>query len=356
MNNEMTKKERLLAAMSRQELDRIPTQLDFSPLMLDTVCDHYKLPRNGEEQLLPYLDNHLVYCFINDAFGMQRKRVKSNSKVVLDNWGCGFDITQEGNCQAVYPLADEDDYKTYRFPDPNAPGLLDWSKDTIAQYSKDYIVSSYQVTLLFERAIALRGLENFYCDLLTEHDFAEDLLDKITDYQVKMAKRYIALGVTCGRIGDDYGGQTAMLIDPKLWRKLAKPRLKRIIDVYKNEGLPVIEHSCGNILPIIPDLIELGVDVLNNVQPETMPREQLEQYCDKITFYGGISTQHILPYGTEEEIFNEVKACYDSYAKHNGLLLSTGISVMSDVPIKNLNALMRAFNEIAGAQYTIKEP
>lgn len=355
VKDEMTPKERLLAAINHQPLDHIPTQLDFSPKMLDTVCTHYGAPLTGEEALLPWMDNSLLYCFINDAFGMQRKRILGGGKIAYDNWGCGFDISQEGNCQVVHPLEDEDDYSSYEFPDPNAPGLLDWTEEAIPKYKDKYLCCSYQVTCLIERASALRGFENFLCDMAGDEEFADELLTKIADYQVEMAKRYIKAGVSCGRVGDDYGTQKGMLMHPDLWRRLIKPKMARIIKTYKDEGLPVIMHSCGDIRPIIPDVIEMGVDVLNNVQPEAMPREDLEQYCGQIVFYGGISTQQVLPRGTEEDIYNEVKACYDAYSKNNGLLLSTGISVMSDVPLKNLNALMRAFNEIAGSHYIIKD-
>lgn len=355
MKDEMTRKERMLAAIRRQPHDRVPTEIDFSPKMLDVVCKHYGAPCRGEEELLPWMDNHLVYCFINDAFGMQRKRILGGGKIAYDNWGCGFDISQEGNCQVVHPLEDDDAILTYEFPDPNAPGLLDWAEEAIPKYKNDYLVCSYQVTCLIERASALRGFENFLCDMVADEEFADELLDKIADYQVGMAKRYIRAGVECGRVGDDYGSQKGMLIDPNLWRRLVKPKLARVVRTYKDAGIPVILHSCGDIRPIIPDIIEIGIDVLNNVQPEAMPREDLEQYRGKITFYGGISTQQVLPHGTEEDIYNEVKACYDAYGPGDGLLLSTGISVMSDVPMKNLNALMRAFNEIGGAHYIIKD-
>jgi uroporphyrinogen decarboxylase len=354
MREEMTRQERLLAAIRRQPLDRLPTQIDFSPHMLDIMCDHYCVPRRGEEELLPFLDNHLVYGFINDTYGMLRKRTPGNDIIAFDNWQCGWDMTQEGIFPAVHPLADDDAYGQYEFPDPNAPGLMNLVEQTIHRYSADYIVASYQVTLLFERAYALRGYENFLCDLVAEPEFAEELLEKITLYQIAIAKRYVQLGVSCGRIGDDYGTQNGMLFSPQLWRDMFKNRLRRIISVYKDAGLPVIMHSCGNVLPIIPDLIEIGVDVLNNVQPEAMPRETLMPFNGKLTFYGGFSTQHILPSGTEEEIFADVNKCRMMYGQNNGCILSPGISIISDVPIKNVNTLLRAFNELNGSKNIIR--
>lgn len=354
--DEMTRKERLLAAMRREPCDRLPTQIDFSPKMLDIMCDKFGKPRRGEEELLEVTDNHLVYGFLNDTFGMIRKRQVPKERIAYDSWGCGFDMEQEGISPAAYPLADfENAIRTYRFPDPNAPGLTNWAEAAVKKYGRDYVVCSYQVTLMLERMEAMCGYQNCLTTL-ADPDLEEEveiLLDGIADYQAEMAKRYIRLGVGCGRTGDDYGSQIGMMISPGMWRRLFKPRLKKIVEVYKDAGLPVIHHSCGNVLPIIPDLIEIGIDVLNNVQPEAMDRKEVAKFKGRITFYGGISTQQILPHGTEEEIYEEVKATLDDFGHDTGVILSPGISVVSDVPIKNVNALMTAFNELAGAHYTL---
>ena len=112
-------------------------------------------------------------------------------------------------------------------------------------------------------------------DFIEEEELVSDLLDRITDFHVELAKRYIQLGVNCGRTVDDYGSQIGMIMSPPMWRKYIKPRLARIIAVYRNAGLPVIHHSCGNITPIIEDLIEIGVNVLNPVQPNVMDIQEL---------------------------------------------------------------------------------
>lgn len=353
---DLDRKARLLAAIRREPCDRLPTQVDFSPKMLDIMCRKFNKPLRGEEELLDVTDNHLVYGFLNDSFGRMRHRVLTGAKIDYDNWGCGYHMDQEGVSPAVYPLADlENTIHSYAFPDPNAPGLTDWAEAAVRKYGKDYVVCSYQVTLLLERMQYLCGYQNCLTNI-ADPDMEEEvslLLDGITNYQVEMAKRYIRLGVSCGRTGDDYGVQIGMMLSPAMWRRLFKPRLKRIVEVYKDAGLPVIHHSCGHILPIIPDLIEIGVDVLNNVQPEAMSRKEVAKYRGQITFYGGISTQRVLPHGTEEEIYNEVKATLDDFGHDTGVILSPGISIVSDVPIKSVNALFTAFNELAGAKYTL---
>jgi uroporphyrinogen decarboxylase len=350
MKNEgnLERKERLLAAFRRESLDRLPVQLDFSPKMLLRMYKEFETNGGGEESLLPFLDNHLVYAFMYTPFGrMRRHDYLPGTATLLDDWGVGFDMTQEGLFLTDYPLKKEPSLSGFHAPDGKNSELMKYAKMIVPAYSGSYIVSSYQVTALFERAYALRDYENFLCDMLAEEDFANEVLDKIMDYGVNVAKQYVANGVTCGRIGDDYGTQNGMLFSPKIWREMFKPRLKRIIDVYKENGLPVILHSCGDVRSIIPDLIELGVDVLNPVQPEAMPIDELaEKFSDKLSFYGGISTQKVLPNGTEEEIYDEVKHVISCLGQRNGYIISTGIAITSDVPIKNVKALLRAIKEL----------
>jgi len=344
----MDRKERLLAAFRHEKLDRLPVQLDFSPKMLQRMYREFGAPGGGEETLLPYLDNHLVYAFMHTPFGrMRRHDYPQGAKTLLDDWGVGFDMEQEGIYLTEHPLRAKPSLSGYEGPDGTSPDLMEYARAIVPAYSKDYVVASYQVTALFERAYALRDYENFLCDMLIEQDFAGELLEKITDYSVNVAKQYVSCGVQCGRIGDDYGTQHGMLFSPDTWRDLFKPRLKRIVDVYKENGLPVILHSCGDVRPIIPDLIEIGVDVLNPVQPEAMPIEDLAQtYGKKLAFYGGISTQRVLNSGAEEEIYDEVRHVIKTLGSHGGYIVSTGIAITSDVPLENVQALIRAIEEL----------
>ena len=346
MKLEMTHKQRVLNAIARKSVEKHPVQVDFSPAGLDKIFKHLNKTQLNEEDLVGFLDNHIVYAFLNDPFGKIRKRQTSGEKVLFDEWGTGWDTTQEGTFFSYHPLGNMDNFNSYQFPDPYSPNLMDFAKDTVRKYKDEYLVSSYQVICLFERGWALRGFENFMVDMMINVDFAETLLDKITEYQMAIAKRYIEMGVTCGRTGDDYGGQHGMLISPAVWRKMFKPRLKRIWDVYKQAGLPVIHHSCGDVRPIIPDFIEMGLDVLNNVQSEAMPIDELSmKYGKDLTFYGGISTQKVLPFGTPEEVRNEVKRCIDVLGKNKGYIISPAVAITSDVPIENINALLEAIKE-----------
>ena len=149
---------------------------------------------------------------------------------------------------------------------------------------------------LFERAWSLRGFDALLMDMLERTAWVEELLDRIVGIQATLARRFVAAGVAGGYFGDDYGAQRAMLFSPRLWRRLIKPRLAKLFAVFGDARLPVILHSDGDIRAILPDLVEIGMTTLNPVQPEVLDHAWLhKEYGAKLSFYGGISTQGVLP-------------------------------------------------------------
>jgi len=340
------RKRRILDAIHHRCEARFPTQLIFSSKLLDRVTSYLGVPVAGEDHLMEFTDSHFVYAYPNDALGKLRRRIPTGEKIIFDDWGVGYDMSQEGLCFCRFPLENEDDVQSYQFPDPNREGMMDFAIEAVAKFGETHMVSAFHHVLIFERYWTLRGMENAMVDLLVNRDMAEELLDKITDYQVQFAKNFVSAGVGCARTGDDYGCQNGMLMSPDLWRELIKPRLARIWQVYKEAGLPIVHHSCGDIRPIIPDLIEMGLDVLNDCQPEAMPIEELsEKFGSKIAFYGGLSTQQVMPFGSRDEIFEEVRRVVSILGKHRGYILSPGIALTSDVPFENVIALLEAFKQ-----------
>jgi len=340
----MNKRERFFKALKHENLDRFPVQLDISPKALDKITEVLSL-KKSQKETLDLFGNHIIYAYLDDVYGRIRRRSSFKGKIVYGKWGLGWDTQQEGLFIADHPLADLNKFKDYSFPDPNDDKLLITAKKIIEKYSNEYIICSYHVLCLFERAWALRGLENFMIDMVTNRYFVEELLDKITDYQVRIAERYVELGIDCGRTGDDYGAQNGLMFSPNLWRNLFKPRLKRIWEVYQKAGIPVMHHSCGDIRAIIPDMIEMGLDILNPIQPEAMPFEELGKYSKNIVFYGGLSIQKVLPYGTEDDVKQNVKRCIELLGKDNGYIIAPANAITSDVPMKNIKALLEGIKE-----------
>ena len=172
-----------------------------------------------------------------------------------------------------------------------------------------------------------------------------ELLDRITEIQIALAQRFVALGVDGGYFGDDYGAQRGMLFSPQLWRQLLKPRLARLFAVFRDADLPVILHSDGDIWAILPDLVEIGLTCLNPVQPEVLEHPRLyREFGRDLSFYGGVSTQTVLPGGTRPQVQDAVSACIDHLAPDGtGLVLGPSHRMQSDIPMENVVAMLEAF-------------
>ena len=254
-------------------------------------------------------------------------------------------MEEEGYYTAYNPLADSKDLDAFSWPDPEALGLLDEAAAQIAADGGQHFVAPNFGWALFERAWSLRGFENFLLDLALDTPFVEDILERVTEIQLALIKRFIALGVDGGYFGDDYGAQDNLLFSPTMWRQLIKPRLARLFAPFREAGLPIIMHSDGNIKAILPDLVEIGLTTLNPVQPESLDHAWLKQtFGTQLAYYGGISTQTVLPNGTPDEVRQAVVTCRATLASNDsGLLLAPSHRMMSDIPMQNVTALLDAF-------------
>jgi len=199
----------------------------------------------------------------------------------------------------------------------------------------------------FEKAYFSRGIQNFLADMAGEPDFARKLLTKIVDKNMVMLENFLSIPEIDGvLLGSDWGSQRGLLMSPDVWEDMIAPGEHREYDLIHSYGKDVWVHSCGCIDVIIPRLVEMGLDVLNPVQPECMDIRKLkEDYGDKLSFWGGISTQDTLPYGTPEEVKKEARRVRDIMAKNGGYVLAPSQSIQGDVPVDNILALLEVANE-----------
>jgi uroporphyrinogen decarboxylase len=201
----------------------------------------------------------------------------------------------------------------------------------------------------------MRGFENFFCDMVDNVAFAEALMDKICEIKMQYwAKALEILGPNVMMISeaDDLASQNACLCSPALYRKLIKPRHTKLFAfIRKHAKAPVkiFYHSCGAVAPLIPDLIESGIDILNPVQVSAtgMDTKELKRRFGKdITFYGGgVDTQHVLPHGTPQQVKDEVRRRVDDLAPGGGFIFNTVHNIQADVPAENIVAMWEALQE-----------
>jgi len=223
----------------------------------------------------------------------------------------------------AHPIVQLEDIYKYQFP-----AINDFSfnklKSDIEKINRNYhFIAGGHPFVLFERAWTLTGMDNLLIWMITNEDEIRYLFRKISDFQIAVAQQYLALGVDIGWLsGDDYGGKESMLFSPQLFRKYIKPELARIVNVYKNAGKLVFFHSCGHIMEIVEDLIEIGIDILNPVQATANNLSILKKIADsKLALWGGVDADLIMR-GTPDDVRREVIRCIKLLAPGGGYIVS----------------------------------
>jgi len=363
----MKHRERVMMALDHKEPDRCPMQISFTPefalrlrkdIGQSSIALHnphgggntYEVERFLEEDMLLTSvgwanSYYMVDCDpgqgYTDEWGVGWKTVEYETK-----FGTGKYTEMVG-----HPLAEDSAIDGYRPPDPGRNELYTEAKRVIETYKDEYWIVGVTVTTIWETAWALRGYERMLMDLATNEDLADRTLEIPYQYHLTAARKLVQLGVDMIWIGDDFGGQKTMLISPQQWRKFFKPRVGNFISSLKqiNPDVKIAYHSDGVFYPIIPDLIEIGLDVLNPVQPACMDPSLLKKkFGDKLCFWGTIDEQHTLPFGTPEEVAMEVKDRLRTIGKGGGLILGPTHHVQLDTPMENFWAMV---NTIRQTQY-----
>lgn len=330
----MTHKEWIKATIAHRETGAVPYNFMFSPPAIRRLREYYAVPDVLEHIDLPMRTNgprspKPLYAK-PEEFG----------PTVTDEFGVVWSTNDiDRGAPLVYSLP-EADLSNYTFPDANDPwrfeGLAGWCQENTQYYTGMWVGA------LWERATFMRSMEELLLDLGENRHFVEELLEKLTENILVTAERLFEQGeFDCCCLSDDYGMQTSLLMSPRDWRELIKPRFKRIIDLAKKNGRQFFLHSCGCVQDIIPDFIELGLDILHPIQPETMDIAWLKrEYGKDITFCGGVPTQNLLPNGTPDEVRTEVRRLKQVMGAGGGYILEPGITLQNDVPLENLVALV----------------
>lgn len=202
----------------------------------------------------------------------------------------------------------------------------------------------------WEKANAVRGIENMLADMAGAPEFAQSLFDFIIDTNMPYLERMVTCPDYDGiLLGSDWGTQRDLIMSPDMWRSMIAPGEMREYRVIKASGKQLLIHSCGDIRKIMPDLCDMGVGILNPVQPECMDLAFLKQtYGDRMTFWGGISTQRVLPYGTPAEVRAETARVIRLMSERGGYVTCSSQEIQTDVPYENLRALIDTAREYAG--------
>jgi uroporphyrinogen decarboxylase len=199
----------------------------------------------------------------------------------------------------------------------------------------------------FEKAYFARGLENYLADMAGERAFAQKLLDTIIEKNLVMLENFLGVAEIDGvLLGSDWGSQRGLLFAAEMWEEMIRPGEQKEYDLVHGYGKDVWVHSCGNVEAIIPSLVDMGLDVLNPVQPEAMDiRELKRRHGDRLAFWGGLSTQQTLPFGKPDDVKTEARRVKQILGGNGGLIFSPAQSIQSDVPVENILALLEVARE-----------
>lgn len=233
----------------------------------------------------------------------------------------------------------------YPWPDMRQSSYCGLEGEVKSIQDRGYFVKAFSGHI-FETAWEMTGFEHFFEWAAVNPEPLHYVLDRITDNNVFSAQKIAEAGVDMLQVGDDVAMQDRMLMSPGMWRELIKPRLARVIRAARdiNPEIPVWYHSDGAISPIIDDLIEVGVTVLNPVQPECVDMKWVKnKYGDRLAFWGTIGTQTVMPFGTPEDVKRTVKEMIDLFAP--GLVIAPTHVLEPDVPWDNITALFKAVEE-----------
>ncbi len=349
----MTHKERTLAAINHQEPDCVPICAWYTPEAEKNLLAHLGLDTSqiGIYQAgVGALEIKMDHDFLITWIGPCTSYYAQESSEYSDEWGIGWKWFRHGTggsyTEMVYhPLAGDDDLSKLHIPDFADEKRYEGSRKMIATYGDEYAIMGGVACTLFELAWYLRGLENLMMDMLVNKDYANELLDRLMTWILIAGRKLIELGVDIIWMGDDAGMQDRMLMRPELWREFLKPRYARMFSEFKdiNPDIKIAFHSDGYIEPIIPDFIEIGLDILNPVQPKSMDPAKLKKlYGDKLTFWGCVDIQEVLPFGTPEDVEQEVKLRIETVGRGGGLLLAPAHNIQPQVTIENILAFYRA--------------
>jgi len=354
----MQARERFLTTINGGTPDRPPVFATFTPQValkmskyLDMSCeepiDSMLSTRISHMDLLTTLGNDAVGIAANAPDGGET--VERNG-LLVNEWGMVFKDVGLYNEFVDYPLAEaasRQDIENYPFPDPFAPGRFSSARNTFSKYNKSFGVIADLETSFFETAWYLTGLEKLLMDLMKQPEYVNPLLDKILVINTEMGKQLISMGADLIWAGDDFGTQSGMILHPDLWRDIFKPRIKWMFEQFRqvNPIIKIAWHSCGSIIPIIKDFIEIGLDVLNPIQPLAEGNDPVflkKEFGKDLVFFGGIDVQHLLPFETPGRIKDEVKKRMEILGKDGGYIVAPAHNIQDDTPEENILAFFEA--------------
>lgn len=357
----MNSKERVIAAINHQIPDRVPLDGSFRQDVWGKLEDH--LGTKDAEEIMDVLGLDIRTSSLEPSAAFSERAVpspwqipeigmgKNNLVIIREN---GWLEDEYGICRlpnknhlywlyTFHPLAEAglDEVKKFKFPDPNLEERYENIRTDVARFGDNYFILA-ELWNIFKTSWEFRGFEKYLLDLSLNPKLVETLADRILEHRIEQSKQIVKCGVDMIFIMGDIAMQDSMMLSPAVWRHYFKPRLKTWIEEIRSEkpDFYFMFHSDGNMEPVFEDLIEIGFDAIDPLQPESMDVVDIKhRFGDRVCLHGTISCQETLPFGTPEDVASEVKERVETCGKNGGLILAPSNTVQPDVSVEKILTL-----------------
>jgi uroporphyrinogen decarboxylase len=338
----MTSKERVHVALRREPVDRVPIFMWFHPETLVRLGRKLEIP----PQYVPdVMGNDVKMTWVNNNYAMEGIVHERDGESHLDDWGIRWTKDGPFNQISHFPLleASGEQILQYRFPWHRQEALLALM-EPLVPFHKQYFIGCDVSPCVFEMCWRLRGMDRTLLDMAAEPELTHALFAMCADFAVALSEK------ACDRFpldwlwaGDDVASQQALMMSPEMWRRMIKPHLRRVFEVGNKKRLWIAYHCCGALRPIIPDLIEMGLNVLNPIQancPGMAAAELKREFGRELAFMGGVDTQELLPRGSTDEVRRATRQLLDVMtADGGGYILAASHTIPPETPFENIFAM-----------------
>lgn len=322
-----------------QETERIPYTLHFEQETCQRLTEHFG-SESWMERLDPaictvgHFDTWDTFAFVDD-------------KTAVDAYGSIW--LRSDTCMALKtPVLEQTDWSSYTMPPTERfadEAAMAGMRETLAANTHRYPVAMIGAGM-YELSWRLLGVEEALVSMLADPEMYEDILDKLLALLCAFVDKACTLPVEAVMLGDDWCDQRGLIMGKPLWDRMFKPRMETLYRYIHEKGKKTITHVCGNVAPLLPDLIEIGLDVLESVQPEPVDMEPLglkRTFGDRLAFWGGLGCQGLITFGSPQEITDEVNRLKREMSAGGGYVLAPTKTIPGVVPVENALAILDAF-------------
>jgi uroporphyrinogen decarboxylase len=357
-------RERVALTLAHEEADRVPIDYWATSDVSARLRDHFGFAT--QEQLLRHFDVDFRYIEGPKYVG-PAPRVREDGSVE-DHWGVPRASVRVGAGQKAsayrevthFPLESAESVAEVRdYPKWPSPDWFDYDcvRGQVAEARRTGKVVIFMGDRLnrcaqLKPAMYIRGVGQILLDLVLNPSIAEAMFERIAQFYLEYARRTLeaaAGGIDIFMTGDDFGTQDATMVSPDMWRQFLRPGFRAFIELGHRYGCRVAHHTCGSIRPLIPDMIACGLDILNPLQPDVHEmdyRAIKASFGADICFHGSISIQKTLPFGTPDDVRDEVRDRFETLGPGGGLIFCTAHNIQADTPIENIEALFEAYRTL----------